>query len=168
MRLLHRLRDRLRSLYQRILNRIRRKPVASFNKFNAVAASAWNAGFNLGTDAVKVLLTNTAPIATNAAYADVSAGELATGNGYTVGGATVTLVSSTQTGGLYKYIASCASPTWTASGAVGPFRYVVMYDTTPAAKPLIGWWDYGSAVTMASGDTFTVQLDATNGVIQMS
>lgn len=142
--------------------------MASGNKFNALAATHWNAGVNLSSDSLKVMLTNVAPVATNSNYADVSAGELATANGYTVGGAAVTTTSSTQTGGLYKYIGSCASPTWTASGAVGPFRYVIMYDSTPAAKPLIGWWDYGVSITMNSGDTFTVQLDPTNGVIQDS
>jgi len=144
--------------------------VASFVKFNSVAANVFNGVVNLSSDVVKVILTNTAPVATNAVYADVSGNELATGNGYTAGGATVTLTSSTQTGGLYKYIASCASPTWTASGSVGPFRYVIIYDTTPSSplKPLLGWWDFGSSLTMNSGDTFTVQLDPTNGVIQMS
>lgn len=145
--------------------------MAAFNKFNGPAQNAWNGIFNLGSDAIKVLLTNTAPVATNNVYADISANELTTANGYTVGGATVTLTSSTQASGLYKYIASCASPTWSATGAVGPFRYVVIYDTTPTTplvKPLLGWWDYGSSISLASGDTFTVQLDATNGVIQMS
>ena len=53
---------------------------------------------------------------------------------------------------------------------MGPFRYVVMYDNTATTplKPLIGWWDYGSSITLSSGDTFTVQLDAVNGVLQMS
>jgi hypothetical protein len=142
--------------------------MASFNKFNAVAALPWNAGVNLSSDTLRVMLTNTIPVATNVNYADISGNELGTANGYTVGGAAVTTSSSTQTSGLYKLIASCASPTWSASGTVGPFRYVVLYDTTPGSKPLLGWWDYGSAITMNSGDTFTVQLDAVNGVLQMS
>ena len=143
--------------------------MASGNKFNALSATPWNGGLNLSSDSVKVLLTNTAPVATNSNYSDVSAGELTGSNtGYTVGGAAVTLTSSTQTGGLYKYIASCGSPTWTAGSTWATFRYVVMYDNTPAAKPLLGWWDYGGPVNMNSGDTFTVQLDPTNGVIQNS
>ena len=145
--------------------------MAIFNKLNSVAALPWNGGMNLATDAVKVLLTNVAPAATNAAYADVSGGELATANGYTAGGAVVTTISSTQTSGLWIFLASCASPTWSASGAVGPFRYVVIYDntaTTPTNKPLLWWWDYGSSITMQNGDTFTVQLDAVNGVLQSS
>ena len=142
--------------------------MATGNKFFALSATPWNAGLNLSSDAVKVMLTNTAPVATNSNYSDVSAGEVANGGGYLTGGAAVTLISSTQTGGLYKYIASCGSPTWTATATIPTFRYVIMYDTTPVAKPLLGWWDYGGPVNMNSGDTFTVQLDPTNGVIQMS
>jgi hypothetical protein len=142
--------------------------MASFNKFNALAAYPWNGTTALATDALKVMLTNTAPVATNSGYADVSGTELSGTAGYATGGATVTTTSSTQTSGLYKYIASCAAPTWTASASMGPFRYVIIYDTTPGSKPLMGWWDYGSSLTMNTGDTFTVQLDATNGVIQMS
>lgn len=64
---------------------------------------------------------------------------------------------------------SCANPTWTASGgAIAQFRYVVIYDATPASKYLIGWWDYGSEVNLSSGNTFYVQLDATNGVFQLA
>lgn len=145
--------------------------MASFNKLNSVAALPWNGGCNLAADSLKVMLTNTAPIATNQAYADVSGGEVTTANGYVAGGAAVTTTSSTQTSGLWKYIGSCASPTWSATGAVGPFRYVIIYDSTPATpinKPLLGWWDYGASITMQNGDTFTVQLDPVNGVLQMS
>lgn len=143
--------------------------MAAFNKFNQVAQNPWNGVYNLASDALKVLLTNTAPTAANQVYGDI-VGELTTTGGYTVGGAAVSTTSSTQTGGLYKYIGSCANPTWTATGAMGPFRYVVLYDSTPVSplKPLLGWWDFGSSITMASGDTFTVQLDGINGVIQMS
>lgn len=142
--------------------------MASFNKLNAFAAAMPNAGVNLGSDTVKLMLTNTVPVATNVQYSDISATEVASGNGYTTGGATVTLTSSTQSGGTYKYIASAASPTWTATGAMGAFRYVVAYDTTPATKSLIGWWDYGSTINLTSGQTFTATLDGTNGVFQLA
>lgn len=142
--------------------------MAAFIKYNAVAANQWLGKYNLGSDTVKILLTNTAPVATDATYAGISANELANGNGYTTGGASLTLTSATQTSGLFKYIAAAASPTWTATGSVGPFRYVVAYDFTATNKDLLGAWDYGSSITMASADTFTVQLDATNGVIQDS
>jgi hypothetical protein len=143
--------------------------MATFNKFNAFAAAMPNGGVNLGSDTIKILLTNTAPVATNSIYSDISTNEVASGNGYTTGGATVTLTSSTQSSGTYKYIASAANPTWTATGAMGTFRYAVIYDTTPASnKYLIGWWDYGSALSLTTGQTFTVSLDGTNGVFQLA
>lgn len=143
--------------------------MATFNKFNAFAAFMPNGTVNLASDTIKFMLTNTVPVATNSIYSDISASELANGNGYTTGGITATLVTSTQSGGTYKYVASLASPTWTATGSVGPFRYVVAYDSTPASnKALIGWWDFGSALTLASTNTFTVTLDGTNGVFQLA
>jgi hypothetical protein len=160
----------LRSLAS-LFRRQPRPTMATFNKFNSVAALPWNGGCNLASDALKVLLTNTPPVATNQVYADVSGGELPTGNGYTVGGAVVTLISSLQSSGLWILLSSCASPTWSASGAIPAFRYVVIYDTTPTTpfnKPLLGWWDYGATVNMQNGDTFTVQLDPVNGVLQSS
>ncbi len=142
--------------------------MATGNKFNALAAAMPNGGINLGSDTVKWMLTNTAPVATNTQYSDISATELANGAGYTTGGASATLTSSSQSSGLYKYIASLANPTWTSSGSMGPFRYAVAYDSTPVTKYLLGYWDYGSSLTLTSGQTFTIALDGTNGVIQLS
>jgi hypothetical protein len=164
----------LRQFQRNLSQAIRWKPrpvMATFNKFNSVAALPWNNGLNLASDALKVMLSNTPPVATNQVYSDVSGGEVANGNGYLTGGAAVTTISSLQSSGLWILLASCANPTWSATGAVGAFRYVLLYDntaTTPLNKPLLGWWDYGSTVNMQNGDTFTVQLDAVNGVLQMS
>jgi hypothetical protein len=142
--------------------------MAAYNKFQVFVANQNNGVHNLGADTLKVMLTNTAPVATNAVYADVSGTELANGNGYTTGGATISGVTSTQTTGTYKLVGTLASPTWTASGSMGPFRYAIFYDTTPASplKPLIAWWDYGSSLTLSAGQTFTVSLDGTNGIFQ--
>jgi hypothetical protein len=142
--------------------------MASFNKLNAFAAYMPNGAVNLASDTVKIMLTNTLPVAANSVYGDISANELGNGNGYTTGGATVSLTSSTQSSGTYKYVASMANPTWTASGSMGPFRYAVMYDSSAATKVLIGWWDYGSPLTLAATNTFTITLDAANGVFQLS
>ena len=140
--------------------------MASFNKFNAFVADVANKVHNLGSDTLKILLTNTAPTSANAVKTDIT--EISAGNGYTAGGNTAALTSSSQSSGLYKLI--LANPaTWTASGgSVGPFRYAVLYNSTAASGNLIGFWDYGSAVTLASGETFTVSLDATNGVLQLT
>lgn len=129
--------------------------MAAFNKLNSFAAYMPNGGVNLSSDTIKVMLTNTAPVSTNTTYTSISGNELANGNGYTTGGAAVTVSSSTQTSGTYSMVLS-AGPTWTATGSMGPFRYVVIYDSTTG--PLIGWWDYGSSLTLASTNTFTVTV----------
>jgi predicted sugar kinase len=140
--------------------------MAAFNKFNQFVADMANKVHNLGTDTLKVMLTNSAPVATNTNYSQLT--DLATGGGYTAGGASVTGQSSTQTSGVEKLLGSLASPTWTATGSgFGPFRYAVIYNST-AGGNLIGYWDNGSAVTLAATQTFTVALDSTNGILQVS
>ena len=127
-----------------------------------------NGAVNLSSDTVKMMLTNTLPVATHSVYGDISGTEVTNGNGYTTGGATCTLTSSTQTSGTYTYKA--VSPaTWTAGpSSMGAFRYAVMYDSSASTKALIGWWDYGSTLTLTNTQTFTITLDATNGVFQLS
>lgn len=140
--------------------------MAAYNKFNLFVDWISKGNLNLSSDALKVMLTNTLPVATNSIYSDVSAGDLATANGYTNGGAATTPTLSNASG-TEKLVGTNVS--WTASGAVGPFRYAILYDSTPAAnKSLIGWWDYGSSISLANGDTFTVSFDATNGILQLN
>ena len=142
--------------------------MAAFNKFNQFVVDVQSKVHNLASDSLKVLLTDVAPVATNAVKADLT--EISAGNGYTAGGNAAAFTSLTQTSGVAKLV--LADPaTWTASGgSIGPFRYAVLYNDTPSspAKPLIGWWDYGSAVTLASGEQFIVDLDQTNGVFTLS
>lgn len=140
--------------------------MAVYNKFHVFTENVAEKVHNLGADTLKVMLTNTAPVATNAVKADIT--ELAAGNGYTAGGNTVTISSSSQTTGTYKLV--LADSVFTATGSMGPFRYVVLYNDTPTspADPLIGWYDYGSAVTLAIGETFTVDWDATTGALTLA
>lgn len=126
--------------------------MATGNKFDAFIADVYNGVHNFSSDTVKAYLTNAAPAATNSVKADIA--EIAAGNGYTAGGVTISVTGSTQTGGAYSLVTGDA--TVTATGAIGPFRYVVFYNDTTAGDRLIQWYDYGSAVTMASGDTFTI------------
>lgn len=95
--------------------------------------------------------------------------ELGAGNGYSAGGASVTPVGASATG---TFTLSGTNVTWTASvGNIGPFQYIVLYNTTSASplKPLIGWWDYGSALTLngTNGDSLTVKFNggASSGTI---
>lgn len=138
--------------------------MATFNKFNQFAEDVYEKVHNVQSDTLKVLLTNTAPVATNAVKADLT--EISAGNGYSAGGTAATVTSSAQTSGTEKLV--LADVVFTASGgSIGPFRYAVLYNDTPTspADPLIAWWDYGSSITLASGETFTVDFDPTTGVL---
>lgn len=141
--------------------------MAVFVKFNAFVEALAEKKHDLGADTLKVMLSNTAPNAsTNAVKTDIT--EISAGNGYTAGGNTATVSSSAQTSGTYKLV--LADPaTWTASGgSIGPLRYAVLYNDTATNKDLIGYWDYGSSVTVATSETFRVDYDPTNGVLTVA
>src|SRR4029077_13222570 len=139
--------------------------MATFNKFNAFVADIANKVHNLGSDTLKVMLTNTAPAATNAVKADIT--EISAGNGYTAGGTQATRVSSSQSSGTYAL--KLNNVTFTASaGSIGTFRYCVLYNATPASGNLVGWYDYGTNLTVTAGNSFQVQFDAANGVLQLA
>lgn len=143
--------------------------MATFVKFQALTEHLAEKVHNLGADSLKILLTNDAPsAAADAVKADLTS-ELSGGSGYTAGGATVTVTASAQASGTYKLEAS--DVVFTASGGtIGPFRYAVWYNDTPTspADPLIGYWDYGSAITLADGETLTVDVNASNGLLQIA
>lgn len=140
--------------------------MATFNKFNCFVEDLAEKVHNLGADTLKVMLTNSAVVATNTVKADLT--DLSTANGYTAGGNACTISSSSQTSGTYKLV--LADPaTWTASGgSIGPFRYAVLYNDTSTSDSLIGYWDYGSALTVLTGETFTVDFNASTGVLTIA
>lgn len=141
--------------------------MAAFNKFNQFVEDLAEKVHNLGSDTLKVLLTNTTPVATNSVKANLT--EISAGNGYTAGGTAASITSSAQTSGTYKLV--LGDVVFTASGgSIGPFRYAVLYNDTPTspADPLIGWYDYGSSITLADTETLTVDFDATNGVLTLT
>lgn len=138
--------------------------MATFTKFNCFVEDLAEKVHNLGSDTLKVMLTNTAPDAGDTLAANIT--EISAGSGYTAGGMTVTITASAQSGGTYKLVGS--DPSITASGVVGPFRYAVLYNDTATDDPLIAYWDRGSSVTLQSGDTFTLDLDPTNGILQIA
>ena len=132
--------------------------MAAFNKFNLFTQDMCRGlhFFNSGGATYKAELSNTATVATNHLYGDISGNEVASGGGYTTGGATVTMTDS-STSGTETVSASAASPTWTGSGGgIGPFRYVTVYQSSDTNKELVAWFDYGSSISLNSGDTFTV------------
>jgi hypothetical protein len=138
--------------------------VAIFNKFQPFVEALAEKAHNLGSDTPKVALTNSAPTASMAALSEIT--QVANGNGYTTGGTAATVSSSAQSSGTYKWV--LADVVFTAStGTIGPFRYAVLHNDTSTTDLLIGYWDYGSSITLQDTETFTVDFDATNGVLQL-
>tara|TARA_R100000365_G_C2737970_1_gene66990 strand:+ start:1158 stop:1565 length:408 start_codon:yes stop_codon:yes gene_type:complete len=135
--------------------------MASYNKFNAFPLALAEKKHNLSSDQIKIALTNTAPDAADAVLADIT--EISYTN---LSSRNVTTTSSSQTGGTYKLV--LADLTLTATGAVGPFRYVVLYNDTAPDDDLIGYYDYGSAVTLADGDSFVPDFDGSAGALTIA
>lgn len=140
--------------------------MATFNKIQDYVEQL-NKGVHVWSSHVfKALLTNSAPVATNTVKADLT--EITAANGYSAGGMTLDSVTLTETTGTAKV--TIADEVLTASGgSIGPFRYVAIYNDTATspADALIMWYDYGSSITLADTETFTIDFDGTNGFWQM-
>ena len=138
-------------------------PVASYVKIAAANEDLLET-INAGTDQWAIALTNTVP-----ASKSFTAGttDLATGGGYTQGGANVTTTSAGMNGS--DFVLVLADPAvWTATGGGFTFRYALLVDKTVNIIP--GYWDYGSSQIVAAGETVTVDLDqtATVGVFKVA
>jgi hypothetical protein len=134
--------------------------MATYTKYEKFVEDMWNKIHDLfgTTDTLKVALTNSAPnVATHTTLADVT--QISAGTGYTSGGSD-TQNDSTRTGGTVTMTG--VDIVWTATGSMGALRYAVLYNDTPTspADPLIAYWDYGSSVTLTTGETFTVDFGA--------
>jgi len=137
-------------------------PMATFFKFDQFVGDIGLGVHNLDTGEIKIYLTNAAPSSSlDAVKADLA--EIAIANGYT--GPVDVASTYSQTSGTGNLAGT--DVVITATGAVGPFRYAVLYNDTPTspADPLIGAWDYGAEVTLASAETFTVDFAATIATI---
>ena len=137
--------------------------MANFNKFNSFVADVANKVHNFNSDTFKVALTAAAnaPVATNGVLTDLT--EIS----YTfLSSRTLTTSSSSQTGGLYKWIVTDLVIT-ASGGTAATFRYVVIYNDTAGSKQLVGWYDNVTNVTLQDGQTFTLDSDQTAGVIQL-
>lgn len=129
--------------------------MATFNAFNqAIERMVEDA--NLGTDAFKIALTNTAPDAGDTELADIT--QITAGNGYTAGGETVTVSSSSQTAGTFSWVIDSDVVFTASGGSMATFRYIVLYDDTLANDPVLYWWDHGSAISLGDGSSATIDI----------
>lgn len=136
-------------------------PTASYTKV-AGAIDFIVEGINAGTDQWAIALTNTAP--SGAAFV-AGTTDLATGGGYTAGGANVATTTSAESAGTYRLILVDPA-TWTATGGGFTARYALLVDKT--VNIVVGYWDYGSSQVVAAGETFAADLDGTNGVFTIA
>ena len=127
--------------------------MATFNKFNSFVEALAEKTHNLGSDTLTVALTNTLPTSGDTVLANIT--EISYTN---LSSRVLTGVTSSQTGGTYTLDAS--DLVLTASGTVPTFQYVVLYNDTATSDELIGWYDYGAAVNLLNGETFTITWDA--------
>ena len=136
--------------------------MSSYNKFQPFVEAVAEKKHDLGSDTLKVALTNTAPTADNDVLTDLTEID------YTYcSDRDLTTSSSAQTSGTYKLV--IADKTISASGgAVGPFRYVVIYNDTATNDDLICWFDYGSSITLADGESIVLDFDDSNGLLTIS
>lgn len=131
--------------------------MATYNKFESFALELGQGSHQLHAAGheLKVYLTNNAPSASaDAVVADLTG--ITEQNGYAAADVQNGYTESGGTGTL-----TCVDVVWTASGGnFGPFRYVVLMNEDTAGNMLIGWWDYGSSITVLTGETFTVDFAA--------
>lgn len=136
--------------------------MATYTKFQPFVENLAEKVFNLGSDTLKVALTNSAPVNTYSQLSSVT--EISYTNLST---RAITTSSSAQSSGTYKLVLTDLVLT-SSGGTTGPFRYVVIYDDTATNDELIAYFDYGSSLTLQDGDTFTLDFDGTNGLLQIA
>lgn len=138
--------------------------MATFNKFNSFVEAIAEKIHNLGSDTLTIALcaSANAPVASNTQLSNL------TQISYTnLSSRVITTTSSSQTSGTYKLV--LADLVLSASGgAVAAFRYIVIYNDTATNDELIGWYDYGSSLTLNDGDSLTLDFDGSNGVLQIA
>lgn len=127
--------------------------MATPTKFNSFPEALAEGVHDFANDTLKVALSNTLPSASDTQLSDIT--QITAANGYTAGGSTITVSSSSQSGGTYSLV--LAALTFTASGgSIGPFRYVILYNDTATNDELICWFDRGLSFVILDGQSYTI------------
>jgi len=136
--------------------------MASYTKIDSFVECLAEKLIDLSGNGLTIALTNTAHTSTWDELADltqVSYTNLST--------RVITVGTSSQTAGTYKLVLTDLTLTSTG-GTTGPFRYVYIYDDNSTNDKLIGYYDYGSSITMQSGDQFVVNFDGSSGALTIA
>ena len=112
------------------------------------------------TDSFKIILMNnsfTFDKDTHATYANVSASELATANGYTVNTKTLAGVAISEDDTNDRSAVTWSNVSWTASGgSIGPSNGAIIFDDTTVDDSVVGYIDFGAAQTATDGGNFNI------------
>lgn len=147
--------------------------MVAYNKFEQTIGDIFEGVLTFGTDTFRISLFNSTPVATDTdlntslspdQLVGSAVNEIVAGNGYTEGGAAVTITTSAEAGGTYTFAGNQVVFT-AAGGAISQFRYFMLWSDSAGAaatRPIIAWWDHGSAVDLNDGDTFTIQFSGTD------
>ncbi len=143
----------------------------TLHKFNTFAGDMGLALHNLNTNTLMILLTNTAPNAADTVVdtttttctvkSTSNALEISAGSNYTKKGGQVASNAYSQSSGTAKLTGNAVTIT-ASGGSIGPFRYAVLFNDTTgttSTRPVIGWWDYGAALTLGDGESLKIGKD---------
>ena len=136
--------------------------MATFTKFQPFVEDLAEGVHDLGSDTLTVALTNSAPNATDDQLSDIT--EISYTN---CSARALTVSASSQTDGTYKLVVDDLTLT-ASSGTVGPFRYIVIYNDDATNDELICYFDYGSSITLADGESLQLDFSADNGLLTLA
>lgn len=138
--------------------------MATFVKFPSFAKAVLRGVHNFESHVFKAALTNTLPATTAAMLADITQ---VSGGAYPAGGYTLDGVTLSDAAGVAK-VTIADEIIAAAGGAVGALRYAVVYNDSAAGKPLVGYVDYGSSITLGDGESLALDFDPDAGVLTLT
>ena len=141
-------------------------PTSSFNKFHQFVEDLAHGVHDFSSASLQIALcaAANAPVAANSILGSLTQ---ITYTNIPAADRVLSVNDSSQTSGTYKL--TVGDQIITASGgAANAFRYVVIYNDSAASDPLVGWYDYGQDLTLAEGETLTIDFDGTNGMLTIA